>query len=216
MSTSPSISTMDAPDTAQGEREGARPQRNRAFVAALRELVEKRERGTLAALRRGLGKAPEDAGEMFPFVWSHLPPSVPDRDVPSYFLVAALFAWHPRSWEAQGERGEPNNFGASVARLAQQRDSASIEARFVALLNAHPDDLKHHLQHAVGLLRAEEIPVDWVQLLDDLQHWESERRWVQRRWARAYWGYRPRTAEGSSETAGSVEPATDVAEKGRT
>ena len=62
-----------------------------------------------------------------------------------------------------------------------------LERRFAALLGAHVDDLPRHLRHAVYLAKSENVPVDYVTLLRDLRHWDSERHWVQQRWAASFW-----------------------------
>ena len=62
-----------------------------------------------------------------------------------------------------------------------------IEKRLVALLNSHLDDLPKHLQHTIRLLKSKDIPVDWSQLLRDMQNWHREDREIQRSWARGFW-----------------------------
>jgi CRISPR system Cascade subunit CasB len=47
----------------------------------------------------------------------------------------------------------------------------------------------------VSLLKGRSVPVDWAQLLRDLQEWEWESRSVQRAWARAFWQRPEREAE---------------------
>lgn len=177
--------------------------RERGFIDYLQRFVDREERAPLAALRRGLGKSPGEAAEMHRYVMPFLPEDARWSEEESYYLVAALFAWHQRDWRAgAGERaGRPTNFGASFAWLARETGSESIEGRFVALLNCQLDDLPEHLRHGVGLLKAHDIPIDWAQLLHDLKGWEWESRRVQRAWARAYWG-----TIGSPATA---EPDTD-------
>jgi CRISPR system Cascade subunit CasB len=169
--------------------------KGRAFVARLETLVEREDRGALAALRRGLGKPPGTVPEMCPLVepWLSGDPD-PWRDDP-YYIVAALFAfWHQGARAAAAEAGPPRSLGASERRLGFDEDGKwsedrfkGVERRFVALLNCHRDDLHVHLRHCVGLLRSKAIPVDWAQLLADIRGWDSPRRAVQRDWAKAFW-----------------------------
>jgi CRISPR system Cascade subunit CasB len=56
------------------------------------------------------------------------------------------------------------------------------------LLAAHPDDLDFHLRQAVSFLKSRDVPVNWHQLLSDVLAWGHPERYVQRRWARAFWG----------------------------
>lgn len=167
----------------------ARPsERDVRFVAFLERLVAEGDRASLAALRRGLGR-PGSAAEVYRFVVPWLPPGVPPWEETAYYLVASLFAWHQRSWSDSGIEDEMSpNLGASFARLADALGGVDrVEARFVALLNSHREDLPDRLRHIVGLLRSGDVPIDWAQLLQDLKGWDWESRAVQRAWAKAFW-----------------------------
>lgn len=148
---------------------------------------EPERRAALAALRRGLGKRPGEAPQVFPYVVPWLPPNAPPLREDTFYLVASLFASHPIDWPGGDGDRSARNFGASLARLARERSSASIERRFVALLSAAYADLPEHLRHAIALLKSDDVPVDWAQLLHHLQQWNHPDRWVQRAWARAFW-----------------------------
>jgi CRISPR system Cascade subunit CasB len=159
----------------------------RAFTDYLAALLAREDRAALAALRRGLGKRPGEAAEMFPYVMPWITSEHSVRRQDDYFLVASLFAEHQIGWAAApGERGG-TDIGASFWRLRQEVDSGSIERRFVALLNAERADLPNHLRHAIALLKTKSIPVDWPQLLHDLGGWDWESRSVQRDWAQSFW-----------------------------
>ena len=171
------------------------------FIGHLERLVKEQERGALAALRRGLGKPPGTAREMdrhvLPYVPSEsgLPTSVREKQENAYYLVGALFAfWYQGKIDLAGN--PPKNLGASLHALVEQevkngaeRDKAEdrTEKRLVALLNCHRDDLPDHLRHVISLLKAKDVPIDWPQLLNDVQNWQRESRDVQRAWARWFW-----------------------------
>jgi len=169
------------------------------FAAWLAGLAEREDRAALAHLRRGLGKPPGTAPEMFPHVvpWTQ---TMPDWQADLYYLVAALFALDPRS-------STEGNFGDTCRRTHRSIRSDrgggdedgidSLEHRFVALLNAHPEDLPEHLRHAVALADSHDVGVNWAQLLHDLRYWSHPDRFVQRQWANSYWG--GRTQEGPAE-----------------
>lgn len=181
-------------------------EKERGFAEYLAGLAEREDRAALAALRRGLGKAPGEAAEMYPYLVPWLPRERWGEE--TYYLVASLFGWHPLPWRgagADGERAAPTNLGASLTRLGAEVEGGGIERRFVALLNAHRDDLPEHLRRAVGLLKSRDLPIDWARLLHDVQGWDFPSRSVQRDWARAYWGH----AAGRE-----VEPAAEVEEVG--
>lgn len=162
------------------------------FVTYLERLRDREDLGALAALRRGLGKAPWEAPETFPYIVPWLPANASRWREHCYFLVGALFAWHRRS-DQPGERRR--NFGSSFAKLVTQRTEDSLERRFSALLVSNQDELPDRLRSAVGLLRGQDVPVDWTQLLHDLRWWGTANRVVERAWARAFWARGPR--EGS-------------------
>ena len=168
------------------------------LIDYLEELVRRQNRGALAALRRGVGKAPGVAMEMHRYVAPFLPKDPARRQEEACYLVAALFAyWH------QGESivaaHPPDNLGASLARLKTPDTGPSLEARFTALLKSHREDLPVHLRQAVGLLKAKEVPVHWRHLWRDLRHWDHEDGWVQRSWAKSFWGVKTKTETEPTE-----------------
>lgn len=155
------------------------------FIKYLESLAGRQERAALAHLRRGLGKPPKTAVEMYPYLGQFLS-GEPDaskinhRRENAVFIVAALFAYYP---DAKSNVG---NLGASLRQMKEDGDS--IEKRFVALLNAEIDELPDYLRQIVGLLKSREIAVNWQTLFEDVQFWSSENRRVQSRWARSFWG----------------------------
>jgi CRISPR system Cascade subunit CasB len=151
------------------------------FVGHLERLYQVDDRAALARLRRGLGKEPGMVAEMHSLVLPWLPAQMSSRQENAFYLVASLFASHP-------EPGGSGSLGRAFRRLATERESSSIEQRFVALLNCHEEDLPEHLRHAISLLAAGAIAVDWRQLLADMQWWGHADRFVQREWARDFWG----------------------------
>jgi CRISPR system Cascade subunit CasB len=159
-------------------------QETHPFIRYLQGLAEKGERGALASLRRGLGQPPGAAAEMYRYVEPYLAQekSVRYNEAP-FYLVAALFALHPQSTD-QG------NMGEHLARTRTENDGEALERRFTALLAAHPDDLPDYLRQAVSFLKSKEVPINWNQLLRDLQAWGHEDRFVQKAWARSFWGGR--------------------------
>jgi len=154
------------------------------FIAYLQSLAEKQERGALAALRRGLGQPPGTVAETFRYVEPWLGEKrSPDREA-AFYLVASLFALHPKTTH-QG------NMGAHLAQIRSEGGEDALERRFTALLAAHPDDLPFYLRQAVSFLKSKEVPVNWNELLWDLQNWDEKRddprRSVQKKWASAFW-----------------------------
>ncbi len=159
---------------------------NDAFIDYLRGLQAREDRGALAALRRGLGEPPGSVAEMHPHVARFF-----KRDDPRWtwhrqclYIVAALFGRHP----APGGRG---NLGDTFRAMADQEPGEtppSLELRLIALLKCRREDLFDHLRQAIGLAASRDVAVDYRQLRRDIERWESEDRWVQRNWARSFWG----------------------------
>ena len=187
---------MSPGDTSEPRAE--RAQQEWRFIEMLKGLERREDLGALAALRRGLGRAPGTASQMYPYVVPYLPDDKRDED--TYYLIAALFAWHRRDWQA-ADSNTDTGFGASYRRLWDDTKSESTERRFVALLNARREDLPEHLRHAVGLLKSKEIPINWLALLRDVTRWDDERRSVQRRWSRAFWRGQPVAAAAASASS---------------
>ncbi len=155
------------------------------FIGYLQSLAEGQNRGALASLRRGLGQPPGTVADMYRFVEPFLGQ---ERSVgfkeSAFYLVAALFALHPLSTGS-------GNMGAHMrASDLENKSGDALERRFTALLAAHSDDLPDYLRQAVSFLKSKDVPVNWNQLLWDLQKWNDENRRVQKEWARAFWGRR--------------------------
>ena len=157
------------------------------FVEHLLALADRKDLGALAALRRGLERPPGTAPEMYRYVAPWANGEHPRWREDIYYIVAALFAYHPLHWSE--ERNGWSNLGASFAMLqrAEGVSEEGVERRFTALLSVHLEDLHVHLRHAVSLLKSKGVPIDWVRLLDDLKYWGHEDRLIQRNWARAFW-----------------------------
>ena len=166
------------------------------FIAALNALERDDDRGTLAKLRRGLGKEFGLAPQRDGWVLVHLPPSLNDFQVDNACLIASLFARH-------SEPGGQGTLGAAFCRLADAAAGAdSVERRFHVLLESDSEDLPDRLRHAVSLLKSKDIAINWLQLLGDVLWWNTERHHVQRRWSRDFWAPdTPPTQEAVAATA---------------
>lgn len=177
------------------------------FVRYLAMLSE-RDRGALAALRRGLGFEPGCYPAAFPYVERFVGAERHALDPfrKALYLVAGLFARHPAQRADQ-------SLATAFGRLRVQRDSASIEKRFIALLAADAESLPNYLRQAISLLAAADIPFDYARLLGDLARWldpyaHERLDEIRQRWARDF--YRvlaPR--ENESDMQDELNPTTD-------
>ena len=162
----------------------AEPNAESRFIGYLKGLEKRQDRAALANLRRGLGKPPKTAMEMFPYLGQFLSHETKADYENTVFIVAALFAYYPNAKHTQG------NLGASLRKLKDDKDSKSIEKRFVALLNAEAEDLPYYLRQTIGLLKSNEVAVNWENLFFGVQHWKNEnlKESVQSKWATQFWG----------------------------
>jgi CRISPR system Cascade subunit CasB len=159
------------------------------FINRLKELADGQERGALASLRRGLGQPPGTVADMYRYVEPFLGGQAGGARFKesAFYLVAALFALHPKSTD------EKSNMGTHLAKTRTKNGEDALERRFTALLAAHPDDLPDYLRQAVSFLKSKDEPINWNQLLWDLQNWEKRddpKYSVQKKWARSFWGGR--------------------------
>lgn len=176
--------------------------------ALLRIAANPNERGTLAALRSGLGKPPGTASRMFPIVAPFLTHDSGPR-TQAAFIVAALFASHP---EHDAEAG---SLGASLWRATKRDENPNgrhgeqgVSARFAAALDTDPEDLPRHLQALVALCKSALVPIDWHQLYRDLVvllgDEEERKTLVRTKWAREFWAG-PATKQTSITTENQKE-----------
>lgn len=130
-------------------------------------------RGTMAALRSGIGKPPELAPKAWSTVIEDLIQDFPEKwlrsDVPSPQEKAAYtamthWALHQQSMKVPAHV-VGNDLGYAIGRLAAARDSKSIKSRFDALLvNPSEGAFLTHLRSLIQLLRDAQIPLDYGKL----------------------------------------------------
>lgn len=169
------------------------------FVEYLETLRERDDRGALADLRRGLGEPPGAAPAMYPYVVRHLPSDVSSWEEKTYYLIAAMFAYHSQ----KDGKGNIGSCFAHVRRDAHRNnpnaDDTALERRFTALLAAHPDDLPFYLRQTVSFLKSKKVPINWRQLFYDVRAWGHPDRYVQKQWAEGFWKREKKEAEGAEE-----------------
>lgn len=169
------------------------------FIGHLSKLAE-RDRGALAVLRRSLTFAPGTNPAAYPYVERFVPDGH-DQDAlrQALYLVAGLYASHPQ-----------HQAGTSLARsfglLMLERQSPSIEKRFIAVLSSDADGLPELLRQMVSLLSADGRGLDYALLLDDLSTWlrpwaSDGRDRLRQRWARDFYRSTPDTSTADLSAA---------------
>lgn len=159
-----------------------------SFIEYLEELHKKEDRAALAALRRGLGKRPGEEMSVYRYIGWCADKLNPKQEA-AYHLIATLFGLYPlECWRSSDGDKNKTNLGASLRRLKEQMGGDGADRRFVALLNAHQEDLPEHLRQIVGLLKSKDVPIDWAQLLQAVEFWDADNeRRTQRQWAKTFW-----------------------------
>lgn len=178
-----------------------------SFITYLSGLKE-RDRGALAQLKRSLGFDPGAYPPAYPYVERFVGPErhADDPWRKALYLAAGLFAFHLKQQEGV-------SFAAALGKLGRDRESASIEQRFIALLGAEPESLPAMLRQGVALLAADGYACDFVRLLDDLARWINpyaieERDHLRQRWARDFYrayGNLPETSDETDSTSLNIE-----------
>lgn len=168
-----------------------------AFVAWLQGLAERKDRARLAALRRGLLLEPAQFYELYRVVPPQFLDGVSRAEVQRRLMVAILFATHLGSFTPEALEKRRRNLGESLRMLAVKRAGGTLDSdeglpeplkrRLDVLLAAPAEDLFFHLRQVIRLLKSEEIPVDWEQLLWDLRNWDRDDRRVQWQWSRSFY-----------------------------
>lgn len=134
-----------------------------------------------AVLRRSLAFAPGEHIPAFPYVEPFLKEDVKPWRRQMFYLVAGLWAAHWRERKATA----PLSIGKACAVYRDVSGSSSTESRFIALLDADPDQLPHRLRQMVALLK--EQPLDFGALLQDLFFWNSDEKRTQKAWAKDFY-----------------------------
>jgi CRISPR system Cascade subunit CasB len=141
------------------------------------------DRAILASLRRGLGQAPGTAVDMFRYVVPFIPNDAGPQKEAVYYMIASLFSLHPVSAPSL-------NLGQSFAQVVIRNPGSqeTVERRFANLLAASFEDMDFVLRQSISFLKSNEVGINWDQLFKDLLYWDHPQRFVQKRWANAFWG----------------------------
>jgi CRISPR type I-E-associated protein CasB/Cse2 len=174
--------------------------------------------GTLAALRRACGKRLAESRNCQDFESV----STRAVDFLTATLAAQYSSAQIKAGTHHARYDHRGSIGAAWARYCRERDRdqdpatfyrnrqealargqeaprpPSIHERFRTLLDAQLEidgtgELAYRLRGLVRMCVAAEVPIDVIQLAHDLRGWRAESRYVQERWARAFYG-QPREA----------------------
>ncbi len=153
------------------------------FVGRLEEL----DVGGRARLRRNAGTSLSEARNAMSLFFRLLPPNVAEYHHETYFMIATLFPLC-ESMGTGAEAGRTRNLGATLRSARNDNNGSGLDRRMEALLESDPEQLRFRLRQAIRLARSARLTVDWAQLLRDVLLWDHPDKFVQRRWAEAYFG----------------------------
>lgn len=173
-----------------------------AFFARLGELAE-RDSSVVATLRRSVAFDPGMFAPAFPII-EPVVSGQPEWRRRNAYLVAGLWALGQRR-----ASGAALQMAVALRRVGSGTSSSGIALRFTALLDSDADELPHRLRQAVSLVNSQQIAIDWPRLLEDVNAWGADSRFVQRRWARDFWS-RDEDAAQPEHTASQPLPVADA------
>lgn len=177
--------------------------------------LKHQDTGTLAALRRACGQRLVESRNCQDFASVSTRPA----DFLAVTLAAQYSATQIKDGRYHTTYRGRGSIGAAWARYCRERDleqdpatfygrrqdalargqdppqPPSIHERFRTLLDAELEldgagELSYRLRGLVRMLVAEDIPIDVIQLAYDLRGWRAQSRYVQERWAKAFYGPR--------------------------
>jgi CRISPR system Cascade subunit CasB len=150
------------------------------FIEMLEDMAKK-ESKVRAVLKRSLAFDPGAYPPAFPYIEPRLGNDDGNWKRTIYYLVGGLWAIHWRKGQGEGQ-SLPDVCGSHF--LASDK-SPSIEKRFIALLDADEGQLPFRLRQMVALLK--EYTIDFDALRQDLLSWNHPEKFVQIKWARAFY-----------------------------
>jgi CRISPR system Cascade subunit CasB len=169
----------------------------------------------MAKLRRGLGR---DAGDV-PEMWSYYKVVIPDHlaaagtrrtpELDAEHAALTLFAVHQQSQDTPMHKAD-EHIGAALLKLRNSKQFAAnpqaLDERVNAAATASSvTELVHHLKGLVTLLRGQQLPFDYTQLVHDIAdwRWSSSRTRIRRQWGAHYFAWNRAADENPEPQADS-------------
>ncbi|MFG1943338.1 type I-E CRISPR-associated protein Cse2/CasB [Nonomuraea sp. NPDC048826] len=176
---------------------------------------------TLAQLRRGAGKLPQEVPELWGVCGMErlyderdLTEKESVRAEAALFLAVTLYALHQQSQDNKRMHEDGIELGEAVRRLMPDDGiEETIRRRFVRLGTATTRQaLANRLREIITLLRRDSIPLDYALLAQQLylaQHPDGMRR-VRASWGRAFHSYRRRTPPTQTSADNAAPPEKEA------
>lgn len=162
------------------------------FIAYLQRLYDDGNgRAAMAALRRSVGKIPDEAFEAHKYLarWT-MGEEIREWQKSTMYLIAGLFAIYP---DKSTDTGSIGRHLADACNKAEGIRPSTAESYLNRLLKADPDDLVRHLSYVIRLLQSKEQPINWLQLMLDVWFWRNPEPAlkVKYRWSEDFWSAIP-------------------------
>jgi CRISPR system Cascade subunit CasB len=145
--------------------------------------------GDRAILKRNAGNTLSEArGGATAVFYKILPFGIHPKEEELWFIAATL-RFTNRYIINTPEVSQSRDFGRTM-HMAKSSDSFDIRVR--GLLDCSISNgeraLAHRLRQMVKLADSKNVPIDWEVFILDLLSWDHPNRWVQKKWARSYFG----------------------------
>lgn len=166
-------------------------------------------RSTLAKLRRGIGRIPGS----HPDIWDVTLRGMPDALVGKWdgptsgewaiHIALTLFALHQQGKDIKRQCMNRDGYplGIALRNLVKgEEDENRIKRRFDKVATADSmKEVSHHLRGLIQLMKAEDIPLDYPKLAEDLFRFQNPeiRDTIRLKWGREY--YRPIKKDGRNQ-----------------
>ena len=170
---------------------------------------------SLAQLRRGAGKLPQDVPELWGmtgaerlFADETLSEAKAAQAETAMFLAVTLYALHQQS-QAEPMYRPGEELGKAVRRLMGDEIDEPIRRRFVRVGTAATRDaLATRLREIITLLRRDAIPLDYGLLAEQLYLAQTPDglRQVRQRWGRSFHAHRAKSASPGESPATPSKP----------
>lgn len=177
---------------------------------------EGRVRAQLANLRRGIGRKPGDLPELWGLLFAEMSEEMmsrsgePTREEWAIYTALTLYAQHQQGKNIREKsmhcREDAGRLGYAISRLvSSEEERERIARRFNAFATAKDmQEVAYYLRGLIQLLRAEDIPLDYVRLARDLYEFQSPifAPGVRLRWGQDF--YRLRQNEDTDNKEGKA------------
>ena len=164
-------------------------------------------RAHLAQLRRGIGRIPGDEPEIWGILFADMPEEMmsrngePTREEWAVYTALTLYALHQQGRDVREKNMHRRNIrlGQAVAGLVKSEDDRErVARRFNAFATASDmREAAYYLRGLIQLLRAEDIPLDYVRLAQELYLFQDpdEAPKVRLQWGQDFYRKKSETKE---------------------